>query len=109
MNNMKCIMCGKGVSSFPGYVTDGIVYVCDKCAASNSLMRVVTRIENDADKSNLVSVFSEPIEVSGYDQTEIELAHDIDNMSHDDFFSKYVANPSALSAYIHANGEPEFV
>lgn len=37
----------------------------------------------------------------------VQLAHDIDNMSHDDFFSKYADNPDALHAYVNANGEPD--
>lgn len=35
-----------------------------------------------------------------------ELVHDIDNMSHEDFFSKYAGCPEALHAYVNANGEP---
>lgn len=58
-----CIMCDKEAASYPGYVTDGIITVCNSCAAANSLARIVTRIENMGFDSNIKSVFSEPIVV----------------------------------------------
>lgn len=144
----NCIMCRKQVHSYPGYVTDGIVAVCNECAASNSLARIMTRIENSELEVNLKSVFSMPVTVeaslvdqtnesvavndnhdidseqrekypeSGMDQNNrveldkskldavAELTSDIENMSQEDFYSKYADNVGALNAYHDANGEP---
>lgn len=118
----KCIMCGKEVFSYPGYITDGKIVVCGECAGINSLTRIVTRISNMGIDANLVNVFSDVIDVtadsgeSGYDQTTDDnsvetdgnqLFDDIMNMSQDDFYSKYADNPDALNAYHDANGEPD--
>lgn len=185
----KCVMCGKAVNAYPGYVTDGKVFVCDECAASNSLIRVVTRIENVGLSANLKSVFSDAVVVEGSlvdqtsepdarksdantslvdqtsnkpqgympdcpflpcdncrfyygeidscmvgevgvvpDEEEIEkvrkalgeeaardffaplksevIMHDIENMSQEDFYSKYADNPAALNDYHNMRGEP---
>lgn len=68
---VTCIMCRKQVNSYPGYVTDGIVSVCNVCAASNSLARIMTRIENLEIEANLKSVFAEMVDAdySLVDQT----------------------------------------
>lgn len=41
-----------------------------------------------------------------YEEMQItdEVRHDIDTMSHDDFFSKYPDNPVALAEYVSRNG-----
>lgn len=69
---VNCIMCGKPVDNYPGFITDGVIAVCKNCAASNSLMRVMTRIENSGKTANLTSVFSPLIEVGLVNQTDGE-------------------------------------
>lgn len=159
----KCIMCGKPVDNYPGYVTDGVIHVCNDCASSNSLMRVMTRIENLGLSANLKSMFSPLIEVGLVDQTgerveldknkldakrelnekygmgvhaymnkdkyqpgsdymngvkaylesglvnqnkECEIESDIENMSQEDFYSKYADNQAALNLWHDYHGEP---
>lgn len=115
----NCIMCGKPTDNYPGYVTDGVITVCNDCASSNSLMRIVTRIENSGLSANLKSVFSPLIEGSLVNQTDEhveldkdkldakrELESDIENMSQDDFYSKYADNPAALDMWHDYHGEP---
>lgn len=66
----NCIMCGKSADNYPGYITDGVIAVCNNCAASNSLTRIMTRIENLGLSANLKSVFSPLIEVGLVNQTD---------------------------------------
>lgn len=66
----KCIMCGAEVFKDIGYVTDGKIFVCDRCAESHSLTRIMTRIENSGCESNLKSCYSAPIENGLVNQTE---------------------------------------
>lgn len=115
-----CIMCGKPVNNYPGYVMDGVIAVCNDCASSNSLTRIMTRIGNRGLSANLKSVFSPLIEVGLVDQTNErveldknkldakrdELGEDIDNMSQDDFYAKYADNPAALDMWHDYHGEP---
>lgn len=68
----NCIMCGKTVNNYPGYITDGVISVCNECAASNSLMRIMTRIQNSGKPANLKGVFSPLIEVGLVNQTNGE-------------------------------------
>lgn len=58
----KCIMCKREVHSDIGYVTDGKIYICAACEETHSLSRILTRITNSGVDSNLVEVFSQPIE-----------------------------------------------
>lgn len=166
-----CIMCGKPVDNYPGYITDGVIAVCNNCASSNSLMRVMTRIENSGKTANLKSVFTPLIEISLVNQTDGErveldknkldakrelnkkygmafnaytdeeledieayeakyqpgsefmdgakhylesglvnqtdsVSYDIENMSQDDFYSKYADNQVALNMWHDYHGEP---
>lgn len=67
-----CLMCGKKVAQYPGYVTEGTICICNECADANSLTRIMTRIENLGINSVLKSVFSMPIETDAglVNQTE---------------------------------------
>lgn len=111
----KCVMCGREIWESATYVTDGKIAVCDKCAAANSLMRVVTRVENRGYDANIKSVYVRPVvaEYSLVDQNkdgtiadESEIADDIENLSQEDFYSKYADDPAALEAFHNMNGEP---
>ena len=66
----KCIMCGAEVFKDIGYVTDGKIFVCDRCAESHSLTRIITRIENSGCDSNLKSCYSASINTGLVDQTK---------------------------------------
>ena len=126
----KCIMCGAEVFKYIGYVTDGKIFVCDRCAESHSLTRIMTRVENSGCDSNLKSCYAAPIEAGLVNQTDSpnteekphveldksildeansiegadnELFHDIENMSEEDFLAKYSSNPCALNAWWEAH------
>lgn len=190
---VKCVMCGREIWESAPYVTDGKIAVCDKCAAANSLMRVVTRLENRGYDANIKSVYVRPIVVEAglvnqtenadsqvktnlpptvdavpfapikervsaiYEQCreewekshnkkavsdlfdklakavsvetgfsipelglpypvyvrsdgtiadESEIADDLENLSQEDFYSKYADDPAALEAFHNMNGEP---
>lgn len=71
----KCIMCGCEVHSDIGYVTDGKICICAACEETHSLSRIITRITNSGVDSNLVEIFSKPIESENslVDQTDEQL------------------------------------
>lgn len=67
---MKCIMCDSDIHLDSGYVTDGKVNICRDCAESNSLTRIITRIENLEVDANLSFNWEAPIDqTSLVDQT----------------------------------------
>lgn len=176
-----CIMCGKGAFADDGYVTDGKIFVCRKCAEITSFRDITVRISNSGVDSNILYVREAPIEAdtnseTGYysadgspvtsddlaeheaptsslvDQTasphveldkayiderdgspipngcskdcphwpydtcghyygethecmlmEEEIDADVENMSEEDFMSKYCDNPNALNAWADAH------
>lgn len=120
MNINKCIFCGNDLASYKGYITDGKMGVCNMCAGRYTLARVMTRLSLHNIDTCLKQVFESPIDITSSfglnvqtddvedESPEVvdEIAVDIENMSHDDFFSKYADNPQALQWFLDANGEP---
>lgn len=114
-----CIMCGKEVHADDGYVTDGKIFVCRKCAEINSLRTITVRISNTCAESNIHYVWEAPVEaesslVNQTDSPHVELDKsvldgssihkaeifsDIENLSEEDFLSKYCDDPYALDAW----------
>ena len=121
---MNCIFCNAELYSDSVYVTDDEMCVCSMCASRHSLYEVAIYCANNNVPSNVflhrpsvidygLNVQTDEADEPGLNvqtddraKTEEELAHDIDNMSHEDFFSKYADNPDALRAYVCANSEP---
>lgn len=66
-----CIMCNKEVHADDGYVTDGKIFVCRKCAEINSLRTITVRIANMCVDTDIQYVWEAPIEVESglVDQT----------------------------------------
>ena len=109
---MKCIFCDVELYADESYVTDGKICVCNMCASRHSLYETAVFISNRSVDSYLMRHDSDMLVIDDglTSQTadgDNEIADDIENMSHEDFFSKYADDPDALSAYIDANGEPD--
>lgn len=129
-----CIVCGKEVHIDDGYATDGKIFVCRHCAETETLRTVTVHISNAGVESALVYKREAPIEMAGESglvnqtdekphveldksvldeamsiaNTDSEIFSDIENMSEEDFVSKYATNPQALNAWMDAHsGESE--
>lgn len=61
---MKCIMCDNDIHLDSGYVSDGKINICRDCAESNSLIRIITRIENLEADANLSLNWEAPIDIT---------------------------------------------
>lgn len=133
-----CIVCGKEVHIDNGYATDGKIFVCRDCAEIHTLRTIAVHIANAGVDSNLVYKREAPIETKSglvnqtdesesglVDQTvspsvlkvEIALAEeyegeidaDIENMSEEDFMSKYCDDGYAIGKWYDAHAEdPDF-
>lgn len=133
-----CIVCGKEVHIDDGYATDGKIFVCRYCAETETLRTITVYINNAGVESALVYKREAPIELaveSGLVNQTDEKPHveldksvldeamsiadadnaifsDIENMSEEDFVSKYATNPQALNAWMDAHsvesGESDF-
>ena len=126
-----CTICGKDVHTDDGYATDGKIFVCRKCAEVNSFRDITVRIANACIDSNIKYVREAPIEVESglVDQTnekpnveldeeeskipkaelypaeeyETEIDADIENMSEEDFMSKYCDDGYAVGKWYDAH------
>jgi len=127
--NKICMMCGETLHADEGFypANNGDCAICDTCAARYTFKTLFTRAENTNGAFPFTHVFETPIEATaiqaleppedgGPEESSVdvlkdmkaasgELQRDIEELSQDDFLSKYVDRPDAIDAYINAHPE----